>query len=89
MCLLVYIFDPHVVIVKHSGHHNHPRPHLLKKTSPAALRLFETVVTRNPDLGPQKLQIGGTTQTAVTDLDNSIHTVGHVRTTGKRLYHML
>ena len=55
-----YIFDQHVVIIKHSGHHNHPRPPV-NKLSPAAQRLFETVVKRNPDLGPQQLQIGGTT----------------------------
>ena len=24
--ICTYIFDPHVVIIKHSGHHNHPRP---------------------------------------------------------------
>ena len=78
MLICTYIFDPHVVIIKHSGHHNHPRPPV-KKPSPAALRLFETVVKRNPDFGPQKLQIGGTTQTPVTDQDDSFCTVGHVK----------
>ena len=55
-CVLIctYIFDPHVVIIKHSGHHNHSRPPV-KKPSPAALRLFETVVKRNPDFGAQLL----------------------------------
>ena len=71
------IFALNVVTVKHSEHHHHPRPPV-KKLSPAALRLFETVVTRDPDLGPQKLQIGGTTQTPVDDLDDSFCTVGQV-----------
>ena len=55
-CMLIctYIFDQHVVIIKHSGHHNHPRPPV-KKSSPAALRLYETVAKRNPDFGPQQL----------------------------------
>ena len=35
-------------------------------------------MTRNPDLGPQN-QIGGTTKTPVTDLDDSFHTVGRVK----------
>ena len=55
-CVLICtnVFDQHVVIIKHSGHHNHPRPPD-KKPSPAALRLFETVVKRNPEFGPQEL----------------------------------
>lgn len=51
----------------HYGCHKHPKPHPIRPT-PAARKLFETIVRNGPEVKPKSLQIGTGTRPPISDV---------------------
>ena len=64
--------------LSHMGHHNHPKPPIVKP-SPNSLKQLEKMVLENPEIGPAKLHMGSFSRKSPSEIDDAFFNKDRVK----------